>query len=199
MRNSTRVALVVLAVGLVGVGGYLLGFRQSHGIRTADLSAVQDNEELRRMHDEDQRDRSIPDPKGVDWAIVAPRDRARRERVKALFAEGRLITAEDYYHAAMILQHGDIPEEFLLAHEFAVAALVKGNDAAAWLAAATEDRFLTNIGRPQRFGTQFKADGDGPWRLEPVDPTMTDELRRVMGAPPLEEARARVTQLNATR
>jgi hypothetical protein len=201
MRNLTRVTLVVLALGLVGFSGYLFGFRQSGKIETAGAAVAQDNEELRRVYGEDQRDRSDPDPKGnVNWwAAVAPRDRARRERVKVLFAEGRLITAQDYYRAAMILQHGEVPEDFLLAHEFAVAAIVKGNGAAAWLAAATEDRFLTNIGRPQRFGTQFKADNDGPWRLEPVDPTMTDELRRVMRAPPLAEARARVTELNATR
>ena len=147
---------------------------------------------MRLLHDEDQEDRSPSDPRTVDWAVVGPRDRARRERVKTLFSEGRLSTANDYYHAAMILQHGDVPEDFLLAHELAVAAIIKGHTDAAWLAAATEDRFLTNIGRLQRYGTQFKADGDDPWRLEPVDPTMTDELRKVMDAPSLEEARARL-------
>ena len=49
--------------------------------------------------------------------VVAPRDRARQSRVKVLFAANGLTTANDYYHAAMILQHGDAPEDFLLAHE----------------------------------------------------------------------------------
>jgi hypothetical protein len=199
MQNLIRVGPAVRALVLVAVAGYAGDVTESSQLQTSGVSSPQDNEELRRMYDEDQGDRSARDPRTVDWTVVAPRDRVRRDGVKALFAEGRFVTANDYYHAAMILQHGEVPEDFLLAHELAVAAIIKGNGAAAWLAAATEDRFLTNIGRLQRFGTQFKADGGGPWRLEPVDPTITDELRKVMGTASLEEARARVADLNRAR
>src|SRR5436190_1379819 len=67
--------------------------------------------------------------------------------------------AGDYYRAAMILQHGDVAEDYLLAHEFCVVAISKGDARAKWLAAASEDRFLMNIDRPQRFATQFRCDG----------------------------------------
>lgn len=68
-------------------------------------------------------------------------DRARLSGVKELFA-------------AVILQHGEAPEDFLLAHEFRVVATVKGkNDLESGsLAAAAEDRFLMNIDQPQRSG-----------------------------------------------
>lgn len=202
MRNLAGV-IVVVALGLIGLGGYFYSFC---GLRLPreelrQESSPQDTEELQRLHDEDQADRSPADVKSVDWAVVGSRDRARRSRVKVLFSEGRLRTANDYYHAAMILQHGDAPEDFLLAHEFCVVAIIKGkNDRETrWLAASAEDRFLTEIGRPQRFATQFGSEGDGPWKLKPVDTTVTDELRRLMGAHSLEEARKHEADLNQKR
>jgi hypothetical protein len=77
-----------------------------------------------------------------------------------------------------------------------VAAIIKGEGEAKWLAAASEDRFLMNIGRPQRFGTQYRNEGDGPIKLYKVDTAVTDELRRVMGAPTLAEAKAREAKMN---
>jgi hypothetical protein len=153
---------------------------------------VDDSGELRRLHDEDQADRSPSEGKPVDWRIVGPRDHARLVRVKELFAANRFRTANDYYHAAMILQHGEAPEDYLLAHEFCVVAIIKGkNDKdTRWLAASSEDRFLMNIGRPQRFATQFRWADDGPVELYQVDRAVTDELRRLMGAHSLAEAEA---------
>jgi hypothetical protein len=92
----------------------------------------------------------------------------------------------------MVLQHASQPDDYLLAHEFCVAALARGERDARWLAAATEDRFLMNIGRPQRFGTQYRSTGPGqPVRLYQVGPGVTDALRREMAVPTLAEARQR--------
>jgi len=137
---------------------------------------------------EDQADRQ---PKSIDWAIVLPRDKARLARVKSLYASGTVRTASDYYYAALVLQHGETPEDFLLAHEFCVAAMMLGkNDlASSSLAAAAEDRFLMKIGRPQRFGTQFQSEGGEPLRLYAVGEGVSDELRRVMGVPPISQAK----------
>lgn len=74
----------------------------------------------------------------------------------------------------------------MLAHELCVVAISKGKLDAKWLAAASEDRFLMNIGRPQRFGTQYRADPvTAPYKLYTVDAGVTDELRRAASAPPL--------------
>jgi hypothetical protein len=49
-----------------------------------------------------------------------------------------------------------------------------------------------NIGRPQRFGTQYRSSGpDQPVRMYEVGPGVTDALRREMNVPSLAEARKR--------
>ena len=53
-----------------------------------------------------------------------------------------------------------------------------------------------NIGRPQRFGTQFRSDGTGPLKLYAVGEGVADDLRRLMGVPPLSEAKAIEAELN---
>ena|SRR5687767_1960377 len=160
---------------------------------------LKDNEELARMHREDQADRTPAEGKPIDWATVGPRDKARLARVKELYTQNRLQTGADYYHAAMILQHGEVPEDYLLAHEFCVVAISKGkNDGyTKWLAAASEDRFLMNIGRPQRFATQYRSDGPNlPIKLYTVDPGVTDELRRALNVPSLARAKEKEAEIN---
>lgn len=162
------------------------------------IQALKDNEELKRLCAEDQSDRTPSRGKPIDWATVGPRDKARLKRVKELYTQDRLQTANDFDCAAIVLQHGEAPEDFLLAHEFWVVAISKGkNDQDTLsLAAASEDRFLTNIGRPQRFGTQLRSVDNGPVELYPIDPGVTDGLRRVMIGHSLAEIKARVAEMN---
>jgi hypothetical protein len=155
-----------------------------------------DSEELARLYAEGQADRKPKDGKPIDWAAVGPRDKARLARVKELYRGGALRTGADYYHAAMVLQHAPEPAEHLLAHELCVVAVGKGEKRARWLAAASEDRFLMGIGRPQRFGTQFQAVAGGPFRLHKVEVGVTDALRKEFGVPTLEESRKREEKLN---
>jgi hypothetical protein len=97
----------------------------------------------------------------------------------------------------MVLQHAPKPEDYLLAHELCVVAVSHGEARAKWLAAATEDRFLMNINRPQRFATQYRSEGpDGPLKLYTVDPAVTDGLRKALGVPTLAEAKKREAKLN---
>jgi hypothetical protein len=117
-----------------------------------------------------------------------------------MYSSDELKTGADYWRAAMILQHGKAPEDFLLAHELCVAALVLGEKRAAWLAAASEDRFLMNISRPQRFGTQFRADGPNqPMKLYPTDGAVTDSLRQRLGVPSFADAKAREARMSSAR
>jgi hypothetical protein len=194
-NRAVKISLVVVMVSLVGISIFLTLISRSVRAQASANQSLKDNEELKRLHDEDQSDRA---PADVDWAIVSPRDKARLSRVKELYLQNRLQTASDYYHGAMILQHGDAPEDFLLAHEFCVLAIIKGkNDKETrLLAAGSEDRFLMNIGRPQRFGTQFHSKDNGPFRLYTVDSGVTDETRREMGVHSLAEARAHEAELN---
>jgi len=194
VRN--RVVLV-LGVIVLAVCDQAIEYPSTAGLaRVASFQITpRDSEELKRLHDDDQADRV---PKAINWGVVTPRDRARATRVKEFLATGGIHTPNDYYNAALILQHGETPEDFLLAHEFCVVAMMLGkNDIeSSSLAAAAEDRFLMNIGRPQRFGTQFRSEGSGPLRLYPVRGGVTDELRRLMAVPSLAEAKAQEAELN---
>jgi hypothetical protein len=134
----------------------------------------------------------------IDWAAVTPRDQARRRRVDAIVAAGQAKVADDYYHAAMVYQHGDTPDDAGRAHDLALAAvkLDPGHDTARWLAAASLDRQLMYQGKPQRYGTQYKR-LDGVWTLWDVDPTVTDDERAAWNVPPLASALARAAAMNA--
>ena len=82
----------------------------------------------------------------------------RRAEVRKLLEEGKIISGEDFSDAALIFQHGQTPDEFLFAHVLAVEGLVRGGSADKWIAAATLDRYLQSVNRPQIFGTQYPGD-----------------------------------------
>lgn len=173
---------------------YLQGVEVRHAEREK-----KNNAELTRLYEEDQADRAGgPNNEKTDWAAVSARDTARQERVHQIVAEGGARSADDYYHAAMVFQHGDTDEEIAKAHELSVKAaeLDPEHPSARWLAAASKDRLLMRQGKPQLYGTQFRK-VDGKWILHEVDPSVTDEERAKWDCPPLAEARKRVETLNA--
>jgi hypothetical protein len=199
LNHSFKPLLPILALALWGIALRPLLISVSVNAQPPTAQTVKDNEELKRLCDEDQSDRASPDRSGrsIDWSVVGPRDKARLARVKELYMQNRLHTGADYYRAALILQHGDLPDDFLLAHEFCIVALSKGFAEAKWLAAASEDRFLENIGRPQRFGTQYKYVGPNKTvQLYIVDSGVTDNLRRELNVPSLADAKKTEAELN---
>ena len=157
------------------------------------LSAAEVREELARMFAEDQSDRTT---EPVNPQYVVPRDAARLARVKQLYHSQAIQTGEDYFHAAMILQHSPNTDDYLLAHEFCVAAIGAGVEQAKWLAAASEDRFLMNVKRPQRFGTQYQINTNGGWLLYEVDPEVQDSLRSAFNVPSLIESQAQADEMS---
>jgi hypothetical protein len=154
------------------------------------------NAELDALYRADQADRS-GGPGGIAWTEVSPRDEQRERRVRAILASGVELGADDRYHAAMVLQHGEDREDYELAHELARRAAEDDADHphARWLAAATLDRALIAAGVPQRYGTQSIVEG-GRWVLAPVDPTVDDAERARWDVPPLAESRARAEAMN---
>jgi len=154
------------------------------------------SQELAKLYNEDQGDRDIHPGQVSDWEAIGIRDEQRELRVKQLLAEGQLRSGADYYHAAMVLQHATSPDDFLLAHDLCVVAISKGEKKAKWLAAASLDRFLINIGRPQRFGTQFQSKRSfRPPMLVAVDPSVPDVLRKELDVPTLEDAKKKEAEL----
>ncbi len=149
------------------------------------------NQELRELYEQDQAER-----KGPLSPELMERDRKRRQRVEELLDSGSVVSADDYFHAAMVFQHGEKLEDYWKAHELARKAAEQGHTAGRWLAAAAYDRWLMNQGKPQKYGTQYTARDDGPFTLWDVDPTTTDEERAEWNVPPLAEAIRRAEEIN---
>lgn len=154
--------------------------------------------ELLELYREDQADRAGGAP--VDWAVVGQRDAERRVRTARLMSEGKLRTAADHFHAAMIFQHGKNAEDYTRAHALAVRAveLDPTDEPAHWLAATALDRQLMSTGKPQRYGTQYRK-VDGRWELYQTDESVTDVERARWNVQPLANARAHVEEMNAPR
>lgn len=134
----------------------------------------------------------------IDWTVLGKEDAARKARTRVLLDGGALNTADDYYQAAFIFQHGDAPEDFLMAHALAVAATAKGHPKGAWIAAASLDRYLQNIGQKQIYGTQYRTPEGGATTQDPYDRALVpDALRRALGVPNQADQDKRLAQIEA--
>lgn len=154
-----------------------------------------DNAEMAAIYAADQTPRQGGP---IDWEAVGAADAERRARTRALIEQGALTTARDYYHAAFVFQHGNEPDDFLLAHVLAVRALASGMAEAEQVAAATLDRYLQHIDRAQVYGTQVSYSPESGASAEPFDRALVpDALRRAMGAPTVAELDAGLARSEA--
>ena len=162
---------------------------------SADFPDLPSNPDMARIFAEDQAPRTGPGP--IDWSVVRAADDRRKAETKALLDAGKLRSGDDFYHAAFVFQHGDGPDDFLMAHVLATVAIARGRRDATWIAAATLDRYLQRIGRKQIFGTQFIT-RDGKTTQEPYDRALvSDALRRAMSVPPQAEQEKRRAEIEA--
>ena len=152
-----------------------------------------DNPELKALFLDDQHDRGVEPftvfdehgkPVGPQktWPVqpmetMEKHDRERRMRVHQLLAAGSVRTGQDYFFAALIFQHGEIPEDYLLAHVLALTAAYKGNRNGRWLAAASLDRYLLAVSRQQIYGTQFTGKAGDTVQADYDTDLLDDTLR----------------------
>lgn len=179
-----HIARTILAALLVGA--------VAAAVATAREQERGDSAEMKKIFAEDQADRQInmaamtPQQRDEWFGKIGPRDAARRNQVHELISHGELRTGQDFYEGAMVFQHGDKPDDYLLAHTLAIVAVSKGDTKSRWIAAATLDRYLQKIQQPQIYGTQFfigpKA-GD-QWTQDPYNRQLVpDALRKDMCVP----------------
>lgn len=151
-------------------------------------------EELRALLAADQREPQ--DPPGV------PSDPAERRaffeahwqrtfgpryrRAVELVGSGALSTAEDYFMAGMLVNHGIRTDDYLTAHVLFTVAALKGHPTARWASAAALDGYLDETGKPQLFGTVYASIEEG-WQRRVTGEPMTDALRRELCVPSLEK------------
>ena len=170
----------------------LIVVAQSAYSETANI-AQGDNAEMAKMFAEDQAIRGEIYQRG-GWAKVKDdkaflerwqsEDAARLSRTAKMLQTGAIKSGIDYYRAAFIFQHGQNADEYLKAHHLAVISLSLGYKDAKWISAATLDRYLQSIGKPQIYGTQFQGPDRQP--AQPFDANLVSDFeRRALDVPPL--------------
>jgi hypothetical protein len=158
------------------------------------------SQELAERYGADQEDRKNLAALGSQ--TVMERDHERLRRVLEIVNGDGLRSGEDYYHAAMILQHsnpkaeGYTPQHYLLAHALATVAGFHGHKQGKWLSAAALDRYLDFSKQKQFFGTQYERDGEGLWQPGHHSEFLTDALRRQFHLPSQTEQEKRAAGWN---
>ncbi len=157
--------------------------------------------ELQKIVKADQDDRKPP----IDWSVVGKRDEERRKRVGEIFGEGCFSTAEDYGAAALVFQHGNLPEHafqcYLWAKEAVSRGLIKmGEIDLKVLSLSGVDRYLVGKRHKQLFATQYqRLSSNKDCRcLQLVEPTFSDQQRKDAGANSISEALEYVIEKNSS-
>lgn len=132
-----------------------------------------------------------------EYVALRQRDAIRRMHVSVIISSLTDATAEDLYHAAWVLNHGDLPEEARRAHALASRAAALGLEKARWLAAASFDRACMYDGKLQKYGTQIVPDGIR-YRVWDTDPGTTDAERAEFCVPPISDQHSRAEELSRT-
>lgn len=153
--------------------------------------------EVHELYLEDQKDRGVGG-ESLPWDKIEQRDLTRRTRIHELLSAGALQTAEDFHDAAFIYQHGQTPDDYLLAHVLAQVAVQKGDSKSLWISAATLDRYLNSISQSQVFGTQYHSKDDSPVTQEPYSRTLIpDHLGADFCVPSLDQQQKNLAEFKA--
>jgi hypothetical protein len=204
MTSWLIVAFALSAITLCG---------QQVSAKAADPSSQDKTVAVSRIHQmfvEEQNE----NPSNITGEEYKRHNEARRTEIRSLLAKGEVDAAQDFHDASFIFQHGETADDHLLAHILAIEAVVKGDDSSKWIAAATLDRYLQHIGRPQVFGTQYPADPRVPSTpgkqqdpkatilqvartQNPMDPQfLPDAVRLAFCVPDLEHQKKNLAELN---
>lgn len=159
------------------------------------LPATAQNKELATIYEADQAARAKPAE--IDWAILLPQDRQRRERVMEILRAGSVHAAIDYHHAAMVFQHGENLDDIRLAHALSTIAmsLDPEDKGYRWLTAASWDRIMAMQLQPQWYGTQFHSDDNGMFLYPVANGAVSDDDRRAMQVPTLAETGTQLPEI----
>ncbi|HKG53202.1 MAG TPA: MFS transporter [Anaerolineales bacterium] len=152
--------------------------------------------DLVSLYKADKQERiNQPRANTTEYKAMRARDLERRKCVMDIVAADELHTAEDYYYAAHIMNHGDTTEDAENAHRLALRSSELGYRPARWLAAASYERWQMYQVKPQKYGTNYIYDGKKD-RLWDVDPKTTDEERAEWDVPPLAEQLRKAQEAN---
>lgn len=155
-----------------------------------------DNLKLEEIFQADQKDREKVYDTQASVDELRKADKARRQNVSVMMELGEVKTKNDLYHAAVVFQHGDEPQDFLTAHRLATLAAIHGHRTARWLLAASLDRYLMSIRQGQVYGTQFEfnpTEKQYQLKLPVLEHTLLSFEKEMLGIPSVND---RLKQLN---
>lgn len=157
--------------------------------------------ELQEIVKADQEDRIPP----IDWSVVGKNDENRRKRVGEIFGEGCFSKAEDYGAAALVFQHGNLPEHalqcYIWAREAVARGLLKmGEIDFKILSLSGVDRYLVGKKHKQLFATQYnRLSTNKDCRcLQPVETSFSDQQRKDAGSNTIAVALKYVIEKNSS-
>lgn len=163
------------------------------------LKQIARSEELQVIVKADQDDRKNLFQKPPEEILeVVRRDEARRKRVGEIFGEGCFKSSADFAAAALVYQHGIIPDHYFQTYVWSKRAVELGDPTQNRLMGLGIDRYLTKSGHKQLFGSQAsKPTPDAKcWCLDPVEKTFPDTERKKVVGKTLSEAMDWIDEMN---
>ena len=186
MKQMIPILLLIFLVGIYSC--------EQEKKKSQEVQEITDNSELLKMYNEDQAARTADN---IDWKIVSKNDSLRRVRVYELLDSNKVRTSLDYYHIAMVFQHGMDTLSSAMAVKMMRKRIELDSTASKWLLAAAIDRDLMRRGEPQIYGTQYRKLMNSPWELYKTDTTkITDKQRIEYGVETLAQQREKVKMMN---
>lgn len=159
------------------------------------------SKELSSIVQADQDERKDWNQKSFKEMMIATnRDSLRRQRIGEIFGEGCFSTASDFSAAALVYQHGCVPEHFFQTYIWAKRAVELGDVKQKRLMALGLDRYLVNTGHKQLFGSQATKPDLNPgtcWCIQQVEKTFPDNLKKEYADKNLAETFTWLKELNA--
>jgi len=163
----------------------------------AALGCATPSSTLRGLAQDQHDDVVMPLRNSSDALALAQRSMVRADKVAKLIHEGKVESAADHFHAALVLVQCTRENGLAVAHEQALAAAELGESRGFRVAAEAVDKLMVKRGMLQRYGTQFVWEPVlRAWRLYPLDPRTTDAERQAMGVPTLEGIKRQEAELN---
>lgn len=122
-------------------------------------------------------------------------EKKARQEITRMLKDGKIRTADDFYRAAFMFQHGDNYKSYSLAVTLAAVSMLLGESWAKNFYTKTIDRFLLSLNQPQIFFTQYVMH-KGRWSLSPYNKNISSKVRKLFGAETLKKALEGEKKLN---
>jgi len=190
IKTTVTILLIFYSVASLGEAFTLCSFdKDKQLIRSKELAEIvkadQDaRKNFQNMSQEDMERMSIDDSK-------------RRMRIGEIFGEGCFSHAEDYSAAALVFQHGVVPEHFFQTFLWAKKAVELGDNKQMRLMALGLDRYLVNSGYKQLFASQaIKPNDEKCWCLHQIEKSFPEKIRKKYMGNTLEKQISWVNELN---